>query len=538
MEQSGSRSSSDPNLPDLNDDAATVVHECTTMDIEHMPVTDDPRKWSNFRKNFILLQVAFGAMIAGLAGNIQNPAIGQMEADLPASPSQISLSLSLFILLQGVIPLVPSISEVKGRKFVYIVSMGIFTVGSAVVATSKNIQLLIGFRCFQAAGSSAVMSIGAATLADIYDPVQRGTKASLQNRGSMGIYYIAPLLGPSVGSILGGGLTTAFTWRGPFYFLTIMGGVVFLSFLLVFKDTFRRERSLTYQNALKERLKESTMKKERHSDKGTNVLPLSHDDTGKDPEKQEITAEVAQVIPDIQLGLSDVNPIKPMAIILRRTYNIFMLVASGLYFAFAFVVLYTSTRSLTKYYFSDPLKIGLVLLAYGIGTVCGSMIGGRWSDHQLAHLKAENGGQGTPEMRLRSTVHGLLIFPLCVIGYAWVLEERVNVGAVCVMLFACGFVSIFVYTSTLAYIVDSNVGRSSSAVALNSCFRGTFAFIFEEIAVPMQDNLGDGWMYTIIACIMAISGVLTVLVMYKGAQWRAESEERELKAASKVDGLN
>ncbi|KAE9402295.1 hypothetical protein BT96DRAFT_991270 [Gymnopus androsaceus JB14] len=134
-------------------------------------------------------------------------------------------------------------------------------------------------------------------------------------------------------------------------------------------------------------------------------------------------------------------------------------------------------------------------------------------------------------MRLRSTVHGLVIFPLCVIGYAWVLEERVNVSGVCVMLFACGFVSIFVYTSTLAYIVDANVGRSSSAVALNSAFRGTCAFIFEEIAVPMQDGLGDGWMYTIIAVIMAFSGVLMIVVMHKGAQWRAEAEERELAAA-------
>jgi len=59
------------------------------------------------------------------------------------------------------------------------------------------------------------MSIGAATLADIFDPEERGSK--------MGLFYIAPLLGPSLGSIFGGVFTTAFTWRGPFYFLTIVG---------------------------------------------------------------------------------------------------------------------------------------------------------------------------------------------------------------------------------------------------------------------------------------------------------------------------
>ncbi|KAJ3805247.1 vacuolar DHA amino acid exporter [Lentinula lateritia] len=518
--------------PNLNDDAATVVHEPLTLDIEHMPVVDDPRRWSNFRKNYILLQVAFGSMIAGLAGNIQNPAINEMEVDLPATASQISLSLSLFILLQGVVPLIwASISEVKGRRFVYIMSMAIFTVGSVVVATSKSIGLLIGFRCFQAAGSvpdpsktefvihiscssSAVMSIGAATLADIFDPVERGTK--------MGIYYIAPLLGPSLGSISGGGLTTAFTWRGPFYFLAIMGGVVFMSFLLFFSDTFRRERSHTYQSVLKARLKEARTKKN---------VGVEEIDAAQDIEKQDVLSKPI-VTPEVKLGLVDVNPFRPMAFILRRKYNLFMLTASGFYFSFAFVVVYTTSRTLGTYYLYDPLKIGLVLLAYGIGTVGGSIAGGRWSDYQLSKLKVKNEGKSTPEMRLRCTLHGLVIFPLCVVGYAWVLQERVNVAGVSTMLFACGFTSIFVYTSTLAYIVDSNVGRSSSAVALNSCFRGTFAFIFEEIAVPMQDGLGDGWMYTIIAFIMAISGVLIVIVMLNGSRWRREAEESEAASSA------
>lgn len=44
-------------------------------------------------------------------------AVEEMERDLPATGDQFSLSLSLFILVQGVIPLVWSaISEIKGRK--------------------------------------------------------------------------------------------------------------------------------------------------------------------------------------------------------------------------------------------------------------------------------------------------------------------------------------------------------------------------------------------------------------------------------------
>lgn len=58
-----------------------------------------------------------------------------MERDLPATSGEISLSISLFILIQGFAPIMwSSISEVKGRKVVYIVSIAIFTVGSIIVS--------------------------------------------------------------------------------------------------------------------------------------------------------------------------------------------------------------------------------------------------------------------------------------------------------------------------------------------------------------------------------------------------------------------
>ena len=44
----------------------------------------------------------------------------------------------------------------------------------------------------------------------------------------------------------------------------------------------------------------------------------------------------------------------------------------------------------------------------------------------------------------------------------------------------------WIYASTLAYIVDANIGRSSQAVAVNSQFRGVLAFVAAEIAVPLQ----------------------------------------------------
>lgn len=44
------------------------------------------------------------------------------------------------------------------------------------------------------------------------------------------------------------------------------------------------------------------------------------------------------------------------------------------------------------------------------------------------------------------------------------------------------------YSSILAYIVDSNSGRSTSAVAANSFLRGVAGFVAAEVAIPLQVN--------------------------------------------------
>lgn len=46
--------------------------------------------------------------------------------------------------------------------------------------------------------------------------------------------------------------------------------------------------------------------------------------------------------------------------------------------------------------------------------------------------------------------------------------------------------SRWMYASTLAYLVDANPGRSAAAVATNSSFRGSLAFLSVLIAVPLQ----------------------------------------------------
>ncbi|KAG1801790.1 major facilitator superfamily domain-containing protein [Suillus subaureus] len=281
--------------------------------IEHAVVEDDPFRWGNARKTTILIIVSAGSMIAGLAVNIQNPANAHIQSDLRASTSEISWTLSVFILIQGVPGLLWSaISEIKGRKFVYVSSVALFIVASAIVAVSNT--------------------IGLPQLADIYEPHERGTK--------MGIYYSAPLLGPALGPVFGGVLTQGLGWRSIFWFMTICAGVVLLALVLLFKDTFRKERSLTYQNVLQMRAKEGELQlqhldKSSHAFSATDKLaqpalesitsPLQMEDLNV--EANSPTIAPASCMKDVNVSLADVNPFPPLLKILTRLNNLTILFA-------------------------------------------------------------------------------------------------------------------------------------------------------------------------------------------------------------------
>lgn len=139
---------------------------------------------------------------------------------------------------------------------------------------------------------------------------------------------------------------------------------------------------------------------------------------------------------------------------------------------------------------------------------------------------------------------------------------------------SCVYIPRWIYSSTLAYIVDANVGRSSSAVAASSVFRGTAGFVMTEVAVPLQvrgvyfmehatvllrlntyvqDAIGDGerssqcyslsfstdyictgWMYTLWSGLMVIAGLLVFAVTFKGESWRHSAELREEHAKRTV----
>ncbi|PWN24364.1 MFS general substrate transporter [Jaminaea rosea] len=232
-----------PSPPSSSSHSEEYEHDANGMptDIEHVPVTDDPRLWSEARKWYQVFIVSYGALIPTMGANAWFPAIADIKADLGASDASVDLSVSLYILFQGMFPLLWSpTSEIFGRKKCFLVAMGLYTVATGFTPLARNMATVIALRSIAAAGSAATLSIAAGSLADMYEAEERGVK--------VGVYYSLPISGPALAPILGGALTEAAGWRATFYFLTAAGGASFLLYC-TFKETFRTERSAAWHKA-------------------------------------------------------------------------------------------------------------------------------------------------------------------------------------------------------------------------------------------------------------------------------------------------
>ena len=78
--------------------------------------------------------------------------------------------------------------------------------------------MLTIMRMLAGGAAASAQTVGAGTIADIWEVKERGR--------AMGIFFLGPLCGPLLAPIIGGALTEKFGWRSTQWFLAIYGGAV------------------------------------------------------------------------------------------------------------------------------------------------------------------------------------------------------------------------------------------------------------------------------------------------------------------------
>jgi DHA2 family multidrug resistance protein len=162
------------------------------------------------RRLGITIAVMTATMMQVLDTTIANVAMPHMQAQLSATLEQVAWVLTSYILASAVAtPLTGWIEDRIGRRALFTLCAGGFTVASALCGAAPTLSFMVAARVAQGLFGALLMPLSQAVVVDIYPPEKRAQ--------AIGVWSMTTMIGPILGPILGGWLTDALNWRWVFY---------------------------------------------------------------------------------------------------------------------------------------------------------------------------------------------------------------------------------------------------------------------------------------------------------------------------------
>jgi MFS family permease len=153
---------------------------------------DNPLNWSSGRKNWYATIPMLVATLCTISSSIYTPGREKVEADFRVSSLVSLLPYSMYIVGLAFGPMLAApCSERFGRKAVYMLGVPLFALFTLGSALANGISSLTICRFLAGLSGSPGLSIGSATLADMWLPRERQVPMSL--------CATAPFLGPALG---------------------------------------------------------------------------------------------------------------------------------------------------------------------------------------------------------------------------------------------------------------------------------------------------------------------------------------------------
>jgi len=164
--------------------------------------------------------VILGMIMSILDTTIVNVALETLGHDLHSPISQIQWVITGYLLsLAAVIPITGWAARRFGAKRVYLVSLVLFTLGSALCGLASSTTSLVLFRVLQGAGGGMIMPIAQMIMAEVAGPKRMGRV--------MGVVVMPAMLAPILGPVVGGLILQGLPWSWIFFVNVPIGIVAF-----------------------------------------------------------------------------------------------------------------------------------------------------------------------------------------------------------------------------------------------------------------------------------------------------------------------
>lgn len=417
------------------------------------------------------------------------PAQAQIGQDLDVhSTFQLSLIFSIFLLAFVFGPLfIAPMSEVYGRVIVLQLSNIWFLIFNLVCGFAQNDAEMLAFRFLSGLGACAPQTVGGGVLSDLWRSEERGMAVAL--------YTAAPLLGPTLGPLIGAWVTEKSTWRWAFWAVTIFGVLVQVLIFFTLNETY-----------------------------GPRILYWKAEKLRKETGNQHLRTEFE--LEDRTWGKIMTNAlVRPFRLLFTQPIVQFLAAYMSLIYGIIYLMLATFPTVWTDIYGESIGIGGLNYLSLAIGMMIGAQAGGRIIDKIYKRLaKNTSTGKGRPEFRVPILFISTSLISGGLFMYGWSVEARThwivpNIGAA---IFGVGGVMSFVGLQT--YTIDAYTVYAASAIGTTAVTRSLTGFGFPLFAPAMYDALGWGWGNSVLAFAALGIGYPGALVLwFYGKRLRALS---------------
>jgi DHA2 family multidrug resistance protein len=177
-------------------------------------------------------------IMQALDTTIANVALPYMQGTLSASQDQINWVLTSYIVAAAIMTApVGWVANRFGRKRIFIICSGGFTIASVLCGLAQDINQMVLFRLLQGVFGAALVPLSQAVMLDSYALHERAK--------AMAIWGMGVMMGPIMGPSLGAWLTETYSWHWVF-FVNLPFGIFTVLGLLVFMDETKKDFSLRF----------------------------------------------------------------------------------------------------------------------------------------------------------------------------------------------------------------------------------------------------------------------------------------------------
>ncbi|MBM3926239.1 MAG: MFS transporter [SAR202 cluster bacterium] len=182
-------------------------------------------------KWLVFATVAMGSLLPSLDFGSVNIALPTIGDEFGKSITTVQwVTLGYVVVLSTMLLPMGRLSDVYGRKKVYILGFAVFASTSTLAGFSPSLWGIIGLKAASGVGTAMVMANGIAILTTTFPASERGK--------AVGSHMVILAVGTAMGPVIGGALVEAFGWRSVF-FVNLPIAVAGIAAALALLDTDR-----------------------------------------------------------------------------------------------------------------------------------------------------------------------------------------------------------------------------------------------------------------------------------------------------------